>query len=155
MSDRLNLVQMFTKIIGWYRKPDETILDVGCGSLCDAFHNIYGGKYVGTDIEDSPYKKDIICDAHDLSRFKDGSFDIVTLWSVVEHLYNPYVALREAKRVARKAVIITTDFTEADKNRSPNHYYSWTHKTFSQFLSLFGKHKTWVENDIMCGVIEK
>lgn len=155
MSDRLKILPMFQKMIGWYFKPGCTILDIGCGSLCDEFHKLYGDKYIGTDIGSSPYKKDVICDAHDLSIFEDDSFDIVTLFSVVEHLCDPYVALKEAKRVARKAVILTTDFTEADKNRSPNHYYSWTHKTFNRFLSLFGKHNTWIENDILCGVIEK
>lgn len=155
MSDRIRLVPMFTKTLGWYVNDESRILDVGCGSLCNEFHRVYGERYVGLDTGDAPYVKDVTGDAHDLSRFPDDSFDVVTLWSVVEHLYNPYQALKEAIRVAKKAVILTTDYTEKDKNRSHNHYYAWTEKTFNKFLSLFGKSKVWVEMDILCGVVEK
>ncbi len=38
--------------------------------------------------------------------FPDDSFDTVTMLDVLEHLYNPEFVIREAKRVARKNLII-------------------------------------------------
>jgi len=155
MSERFHLFPMFKKMIGWFDDGVGGILDVGCGSLCEAFTSAYKGRYVGLDLPNSPYPKTVEGDAHDLSRYSDGSFHLVTMFSVIEHVHEPYRALSEAARVARRAVIVTTDLTEADKNRSPSHYYSWTPKTLNQFLSLFGKAKTWTEMDVLCGVIEK
>ena len=40
--------------------------------------------------------------------FKDNAFDVVVCSEVIEHLVNPIQALFELKRIARKAVIITT-----------------------------------------------
>ena len=155
MSSRWHLLPLFRKFIGWYDDGVGKILDVGCGSLCEAFTEKYGDRYVGLDVETSPYPKTVVGDAHDLSRYADNSFRVVTLFSVIEHLKEPYKALGEAVRVAERAVIITTDLTEADKNRSDNHYYSWTPKTLKRLLGDFGGAKTWDEMNILCGAIEK
>jgi ubiquinone/menaquinone biosynthesis C-methylase UbiE len=146
---------MFRKMIGWYDDGVGEILDVGSGQLYPAFRKTYGERYVGLDLPSTPFPKTVEGDAHDLSRFADGNFHLVTMFSVIEHLKEPYRALGEAIRVARRAVILTTDLTQADKDRSNCHYYAWTPKTLNQLLSLFGKARVWTEMDVLCGVIEK
>lgn len=155
MSSREHLLPLFKKMIGWYDDGVGGILDVGCGQLCEAFTSSYGKRYVGLDLESSQYKKTVAGDAHDLSRYEDDSFHLVTAFSVIEHLKEPYRALSEMNRVAKHAVIVTTDFTQADKDRVSDHYYAWTPKTLLQLLSMFGKAKTWTEMSVLCGVIEK
>jgi len=164
-DDREFLLPLFKKIIGRYDDGYSRILDVGCGSLCEPFIKIYGERYVGLDVPSSLYPKTglwVEGDAHDLSQYPDNSFDIVTMFSVLEHLYDPYVGLSEAIRVAKKVVIITTDYMQTDKDRAVDHYYAWTPKTLLHLLTLFGKAKTWTEGsivpsvmDVLCGVIEK
>jgi SAM-dependent methyltransferase len=41
--------------------------------------------------------------------FADAQFDVITLWSCLEHLRNPETALIEARRVARKGAILVVD----------------------------------------------
>ncbi len=154
-GNRGHLLPMFRKMIGWYDDGVSGILDVGCGSLCGAFTEKYGSRYVGLDVEKSPHKKTVVGDAHDLSRYADGGFHVVTLFSVIEHLKEPYKALKEATRVAKRAVVVTTDLTAADKDTSDNHYYAWTPKTLNHLLNEFGRGKVWVEMNILCGAIEK
>jgi ubiquinone/menaquinone biosynthesis C-methylase UbiE len=164
-DDREFLLPIFKKMIGLYDDGCSRILDVGCGSLCEPFTKTYGKRYVGLDTPSTSYPKNglwVEGDAHNLSQYPENSFGIVTMFSVLEHLYDPYVGLSEAIRVAKKAVIITTDYTQKDKDGAADHYYAWTPKTLLQLLSLFGKAKTWTEGsvvprvaDILCGVIEK
>ena len=158
MSDmsREHLIPEFTNLIKWYDKDGVSrILDVGCGTLHQSFKRIYGERYTSLDLSSTPFPKSVPGDAHDLSMFHDDSFDIVTMWSVIEHLKEPYKALSEAIRVAKTVVTLSTDFTERDKNMSDNHYYSWTQKTLNHLLSEFGESKTWVAGNILWGVIKK
>lgn len=155
MSNRDHLIPMFRKMIGWYDDGVGGILDVGCGRLHQAFKKTYGERYTSLDLPSTPFPKSVEGDAHNLSRFADGGFHIVTMFSVIEHLKEPYKALKEATRVAKRVVIITTDLTEADKDRSDNHYYAWTPKTLNHLLNEFGHGKVWTEMNILCGAIEK
>lgn len=45
-------------------------------------------------------------DAHNMP-FKEKSFDTVVFGDVLEHVYNPYVALMEADRISKQRIIIT------------------------------------------------
>lgn len=74
-------------------------LDLGCGprdqAACLEF---LGFKYVGVDFGNKA--ADFLADAHSLP-FADGSFDCVFSYAVLEHLHNPYLAIREVARVLR------------------------------------------------------
>jgi len=129
MNPRFRLVPLFTKFINQIAQPEDTILDVGCDILCPVFHRRFGERYAGLDLPTRPCPKDYEGDAENLP-FPDNSFDIVTAWSVLEHLTNPFIGLSEMIRVARKAVLVSTDYTEKDKNKSSNHLYCWTQKVF-------------------------
>jgi SAM-dependent methyltransferase len=75
------------------------VLDLGCGEgvhreVCEHA----GFEYVGVDIRHE--KAHILGDAHALP-FADDSFDFILSIATLEHLRNPFIAIREAHRVLK------------------------------------------------------
>lgn len=150
------LVPTFVKFIEQLAGDPESILDVGCGPLRASFRRYYGKRYKGLELKGSPYKKDLIGDAHEMSKLKDGSYDVVTGWSLLEHLHSPTQAIKEMTRIAEKIVIVSTDLTDADRDRDPTHLFCWTQKVLHQFLAQTGYPvHTWTERDILFGAVIK
>lgn len=93
------------------------ILDIGCGyGRCMYILGVK--RYIGTDISDGflkigrklfPSVKFIQMDARQL-KFKDETFDFVSLFETIEHIPNYKLALKECYRVLKKngTFIITT-----------------------------------------------
>lgn len=90
------------------------ILDLGCatGNYCLHLKGL-GYDIAGADIQ--PEYVEIArsrgADAHlikDRVPFPDKSFDTVLLFEVLEHLPDPTPVLQEARRLARKNVLVTT-----------------------------------------------
>jgi len=89
-----------------------TLLDMGCRTM--ALKPLLNGckEYYGTDL--IPAEGVFECNLEEgLTNFKDNSFDIVVALDVLEHLEHAHQGLKEALRVARKAVFISL----------PNMYY--------------------------------
>lgn len=135
MSHRSNLIPSFIKIIEYYNPKPESILDVGCGRLQKYFKRKYGEKYTGSDL--TGVECDYKADAHSLP-FEDNSYEVVTAWSLLEHVNHPLIVLKEMSRVASKIVLLTTDFTKTDQNTDNSHLYCWTPKVFGQLLKKTG-----------------
>ena len=75
------------------------VLDLGCGPRDQAIPIMsLGHQYVGIDY--SSAAADILADAHSLP-FLSGSFDFVFSYAVLEHLHNPFLALKEIGRVLK------------------------------------------------------
>jgi hypothetical protein len=75
------------------------VLDVGCGQ------NKRGD--VGIDIK-KVEGVDVVCDAAHLP-FKDKIFHKTLCYCVLEHLSNPYIALKEVYRVTNGVIIVRYD----------------------------------------------
>jgi SAM-dependent methyltransferase len=75
------------------------VLDLGCGPRDQAavFGHL-GCDYVGLDFEN--LAANILADAHALP-FQAGAFDVVFSYAVLQHLYNPFLALAEIQRVLK------------------------------------------------------
>lgn len=96
------------------------LLDIGCGG--EPFRQIAALtnlEYVGIDYDRAP---NMLADAHSLP-FRDESFECVISFAVLEHLKNPFVALREIARVLKPGApfIGTVAFLE------PFHLHSHFH----------------------------
>lgn len=76
----------------------KTVLDLGCGAGKRVSFEYLGCQYVGMDTPG--HQSDIAGDAHYLP-FKNAQFDVVFSYAVLEHLYNPFIALNEVRRVLR------------------------------------------------------
>ncbi len=84
------------------------ILDIGCGNGAMLNHFVKMG-WSGTGIEPgdsarniakSEYKLNVF-DETKLAEFEDKSFDVITLWHVLEHVYNLHERLAEIKRLLK------------------------------------------------------
>lgn len=92
----------------------EEILDLGCatGDYCSNLESM-GFSCTGVDINPEYVQK--ACEkgikayvmSVDNLDFPDNSFDTVLLFEVLEHIKNPEDVLKEAKRVARKNILVT------------------------------------------------
>jgi SAM-dependent methyltransferase len=91
-SELLSVLQQTLPVSG-------NVLDLGCGPRDQAVPIMsLGHNYVGIDY--SSNSADMLVDAHSLP-FLAGSFDFVFSYAVLEHLHNPFLALREVGRVLK------------------------------------------------------
>ena len=125
----------------------EKVLDLGCatGNYMTAL-NKRGFQCTGADVN-SAYveiarKKGL--DVHTVSNslpFPDKSFDSVVIFEVAEHLQDPLAVLSEAKRVARKSIILTVPNCEKSNELRQcglvfEHFLDSDHKNFFTEASM-------------------
>ncbi len=90
-----------------YAKPDDVVLDAGCGSGRVFRHRQAGnvGRIVGIDVTDEPRENENLTDAAkgDLGKlpFRDDQFDIAIVSHVAEHLTDPEAVFGELSRVLK------------------------------------------------------
>jgi SAM-dependent methyltransferase len=101
-----------------------TLLDLGCGPRDQAIvADHFGLRYVGIDYA-SP-QADILADGHALP-FSDKSFDFVLSYAVLEHLYNPFLAMREVTRVLKPGGLFFGTVSQGEPfHDSFFHHTSW------------------------------
>lgn len=111
--------------------PDARVLNVGSGVL-----DVPGLDCVNLDVE-AYGNVDVVADAQ-LLPFKDGSFDVVLLEYVVEHVPDSTRLKAEIERVLKAGGIIyaTVPFMQA-YHGNPDDYYRFTISGFRQFWSSF------------------
>ena len=130
------------------------ILDFGCatGDYCLELKK-FGFECVGVDINEEYIKiaREKEVDAYiieDQLPFSDNSFDTVILIEVLEHIVDPDKVLEEAKRVAKKNILITVPNCEGFEklkryNLTYAHFLAIDHKLFftkDSLEQLLSKH---------------
>jgi SAM-dependent methyltransferase len=122
--------ELFSAAEAWMRR-DARLLDFGCGprdQAAPAAH--YGLQYVGVDYDSKT--ADLLADGHALP-FRAETFDAVLSYAVLEHLYNPFVALDEVARVLKPGGVFFGTVSQGE----PFHD-SYFHHTAWGVLSVFG-----------------
>jgi 2-polyprenyl-3-methyl-5-hydroxy-6-metoxy-1,4-benzoquinol methylase len=81
--------------------------------------------------------------------FKDGEFDVVGCFEVLEHLHDPRLALKELARVSRRAVVMSVphepyfslmnaargkNLDIRPRGSDPDHRNLWTRRAFRAFV---------------------
>jgi len=134
------------------------ILDIGCGrawmlaKLKQLGWECYGTEWSETLVNLhrqnglQVFREIDLRDCH----FADQYFDVVTLWHVFEHIYNPSEILAEIRRVIKPGgliVLATPDFGGLSARLArqswfaldvPRHLYHYSHKTLPDMLEAAG-----------------
>lgn len=138
------------------------LLDLGCGSanVADRLREVSGG-YVGMDFghpQIAYAARKHAASQHQLSvrlvrgdgerlPFADGSFDLVIMSEVIEHLIRPEVAVWEVARVLRPrgALVMTTNNASEAPLHSPlSHLLVWFEKALGADLPALISYRPWV-----------
>lgn len=112
-----------------YVANGQTVLDVGCGP--GKFSNYCTGSYKGVELNPEAVKeaqahgRNVVLET--LEAQKDGAFDVVTLFQVLEHVDDPVAFFREAaKKVAPGGrIIVTTPNMGGYMRKSMNHVLNY------------------------------
>jgi glycosyltransferase involved in cell wall biosynthesis len=107
------------------------VLDIGSGpnALTNFYPNVITVDY------SSSAKPNVLASATELP-FADKSCDCVVLAELLEHLENPFPVLQEARRVARKKIVVTVPYKlERDTGE---HLWSFNEQGLTNVLSVVG-----------------
>lgn len=130
-----------------------SILDVGCGSgtfletLPKEKWDRQGTELSSMRIADAQ-EKHITVHFGELEQcdFEDSSFDVVTLWHVLEHLVDPKRTLQEVHRILRKDGLVAIEVPNSDSWQArfggalwfhldvPRHLFHFSHATLASLL---------------------
>ena len=91
-------------------RPGHRLVDLGCGpaSVTAGFAAVVAptGTVVGVDLDPGPAPVPLVRgDLHALP-FPDGTFDAIFMCAVLQHVAEPLLPLREARRIARPGAVI-------------------------------------------------
>jgi ubiquinone/menaquinone biosynthesis C-methylase UbiE len=124
------------------RHAGRTILDLGCGfgAYSGALQK-QGLACVGCDINLEYLRKAVgsgvpVANVDSVLPFRDGSFDTVLIFEVLEHVSDANKVLAEAFRVAKKNVLITVPNSESVELMKANDV-TYAHMLSSDHLHFF------------------
>lgn len=125
--------------------PDLKVLEIGAGEM-----RKYGDIFPTTTTLDVVADKhpDIVADAHQLP-LPDASFDVIVCSEVMEHLYNPFLAVSEMKRVLKPGglLLVTTRFM-FPVHDAPEDYFRFTPYGLASIFSDWEILEEQVETDV-------
>jgi len=140
-----------------YRK-NGTLLDLGCatGDFLHEMAKQRGWEVSGVEpnLQASAYARslglNVITTTIDKIEFSGGQFDIITMWNVVEHLFDPIKTLEKIAHLLKPdgILIITTPNLECLDARLfgqfwigfelPRHFYVFSNQTIRRLLTATG-----------------
>lgn len=123
-------------------------LDLGCGPRDQSAPLEYlGFRYVGVDYAHS--EADLLGDAHAIP-FADDSFDCIFSYAVLEHLHNPFVALREVGRVLRPGGWFIGTVSQGEPFHSSYfHHTPWALLSLVRAIPDMHIHRLWPSSDTL------
>jgi len=139
-----------SEILRYFKRSDNAklkILDVGCGSgefLANISPDIFD-KY-GLEINPQGYeqcrRKQLKVVNKDIREagFAPESFDVITMWHVLEHSDQPYELLKEARRILKGSGIIIVATPNTDSLGFRHGGKGWFHLDSPRHLILYNRH---------------
>ena len=140
--------------------PEGRVLDIGCASgdylvaLRRLGWQVYG---IEMDAGAAEYARERFglsirtgCAEDTLSDFPDAHFDVVTMWHVLEHLFEPSRVLKEVRRTLKPGGILMLELPNLDSLTAsllgeywfpleiPRHLYHFTPQTLRAILTKTG-----------------
>ena len=134
-----------------------TLVDIGSGTGYFAdYMNRNGWNVTGIELSEPAREYSIsrfgltVVSPTEISAIKDGSADCVTLWHVLEHLYEPVMWLKEIKRILKddgKCIIALPNIQSADAEwfgnewaalDVPRHLWHFSPATLPAFIKRHG-----------------
>lgn len=114
----------------------EKTLDIGSGNK--PYVHLFPNISTVDNKERPGTKLDFIGDAHDLSMIPSGSFEVILLTEVLEHLHSPHLAIAEFKRILKPGglLLLTTRFVYP-LHEVPVDYYRYTKYGLRHLLREF------------------
>ena len=143
-------------------KNEGNLLDVGCahGFFMDAAKK-KGWDVVGVNVSSyvcnygkKNFKLNIINKSLEDAKFPSKSFDVVTVWSYLDHSMEPTKLLKECNRILKKGGILALNISNIDSFRAiingvnwrpirpPEHLYYYSIDTLNKYLLKTGFGKT-------------
>lgn len=115
--------ELFSAAAPWLR-PGAHLLDLGCGGGEQAAPAAaVGAQYVGIDYDGA--RADLLADGHAIP-FRDGTFDVVLSYAVLEHFYHPFIAVQEVARVLRDGGVYVGTVSQGEPfHDSFFHHTAW------------------------------
>lgn len=122
------------------------VLDIGCG-CGDFLDNISDDRFdkYGVEINPNGYRackeKQIKIYNQELKSidFEDNTFDIITLWHVIEHIDNPYDIMATIKRILKSDGILVMATPNTDSLGFKYGQSLWFHLDTPRHLILYNK----------------
>lgn len=151
LKKRIKSILEFKNSIG-------VILDIGCasGEFLEEFRNSTGWQVTGLEVVENAIKsakdKSIPVITEELlnANLDENTFDVVTLWDVLEHLADPSAVLIECHRILKKEgllVIKTPDPSGIEASifkeywvgyEAPQHLFNFPRKVLVDYLYKIG-----------------
>lgn len=143
-----------------------SLLDIGCG--CGRYIYILkekGWDVKGIDIAYTDYGRDVLgLNIHEGTLFDaklpSESFDAVTLWWTLEHMYEPIEILKEAERILKKGGVLLVGVPNIDSFESrifkkywfhlflPKHTYHFSPVSLTNALNIAGFKDVKIRHDL-------
>lgn len=145
------------KLINSYTTSDKSLLDIGCGTG-DFLQTAQQNNWTVSGIEPNAEARkiangkthDAVQDAHELSNLKNESFEVITLWHVLEHLPDFQEQIITYKRLLRNSgtlIIAVPNYNSYDAEYYqnfwaaydvPRHLWHFSEKGMKQLMEKQG-----------------
>lgn len=134
--------------------PKGRLLDIGCYRGEFIYHMSQSGWDVsGVEFSQTPpnlFSQDIYYGDLAAAPFAASSFDVITIWAVFEHVYDPSKVLREVSRLLKpggRVIILVPNFNSLPArfmhhDDVPRHITMFTRKTLGRMLQEHGLQST-------------
>jgi len=139
--------ELMSEVMRYVKEPG-CVLDLGCGPRDQVVPIEHlGHRYVGVDY--SNLHADLLADAHTLP-FADNAFDCVLSYAVLEHLHNPFIAIKEVQRVLKPGGVYIGTVSQGEPfHDSFFHHTVWGLTSLVQTAELLAIKRLWSSDDTL------